>query len=70
MVGDFPAEMVKHFFYSLAMSMKATLHIEISGENDHHKIEAMFKGLAKCLRQALGRNEKYADVLPSSKGKL
>lgn len=70
MVGGFPTEMVKHFFYSLAMSMKATLHIEISGDNDHHKIEAMFKGLAKCLRQALDQNEKYADVLPSSKGKL
>ncbi|MEX0779530.1 MAG: imidazoleglycerol-phosphate dehydratase HisB [Balneolales bacterium] len=70
MVGDLPTEMVKHFFYSLAMNLKATLHIEVKGENDHHKIEAMFKGLAKCLRQAFDMNEKYLDVLPSSKGSL
>ncbi|MEX0929170.1 MAG: imidazoleglycerol-phosphate dehydratase HisB [Balneolales bacterium] len=69
-VGDVPTEMVRHFFYSLAMSLKATLHIEVKGENDHHKIESMFKGLAKCLRQALDRNERYLNVLPSSKGKL
>ncbi|MEX0686918.1 MAG: imidazoleglycerol-phosphate dehydratase HisB [Balneolales bacterium] len=70
MVGDFPTEMVKHFFYSFAMALQATLQIEVKGENDHHKIESMFKGLAKSLRQALDKNEKYLNVLPSSKGKL
>ncbi|MEX0773805.1 MAG: imidazoleglycerol-phosphate dehydratase HisB [Balneolales bacterium] len=70
MVGDFPTDMVEHFFYSLAMGLKATLHIAVKGDNDHHKIEAMFKGLAKCLRQALDQNEKYLDILPSSKGSL
>lgn len=69
-VGDFPTNMTKHFFYSLAMGLKATLHISVKGENDHHKIEAIFKGVAKCLRQALDQNEKYLDILPSSKGSL
>lgn len=69
-VGDFPTEMTEHFFYSLTMSLKATLQMSVSGDNDHHKIESLFKGFARCLRQALDRNEKYLNVLPSSKGKL
>ena len=46
-VGDMPTEMVKHFFYSLAIHLQATLHIECKGDNDHHKIEAIFKGFAR-----------------------
>lgn len=70
MVGDFPTEMAKHFFYSLVMNLKATLQIKVHGDNDHHKLEAIFKGLARCIRQAVDLNEKYLDVLPSSKGTL
>lgn len=70
MVGDFPTEMTRHFFHSLAIGMQATLHVGARGENDHHKIEAMFKGVAVCLRQAVDRNERYRDVIPSSKGTL
>ncbi|TVQ68400.1 MAG: imidazoleglycerol-phosphate dehydratase HisB [Balneolaceae bacterium] len=69
-VGDFPTEMTSHFFHSLAMALKATLHVSVKGENDHHQIEACFKGLARCLRQAVDRNEYYLDILPSSKGML
>ncbi len=69
-VGDFPAEMTSHFFHSLAMALRATLHVSVKGENDHHKIEACFKALARCLRQAVDRNEHYRDILPSSKGML
>ncbi len=69
-VGDFPTEMTEHFFYSLAMSLKATLQMSVDGSNDHHKIEALFKGFAKSLRQSLDRNARYLNVLPSSKGKL
>ena len=69
-VGDFPTEMTSHFFHSLAMALKATLHVSVKGENDHHQIEACFKGLARCLRQAVDRNEDYLDILPSSKGML
>lgn len=66
-VGDLPTEMVKHFFYSLAMNLRATLHIEVKGENDHHMIEACFKGFAKCLKSAKLRT---GSVIPSSKGIL
>jgi len=69
-VGDFPTEMTKHVFHSLAMSLKATLHVRVEGENDHHKIEACFKGLARCLRQALVTNPRIAQTIPSSKGLL
>lgn len=69
-VGDFPTEMVEHFFYSLAIHLKATLHISVEGRNDHHKIEACFKGLARCLRAAVTRSERNLNVLPSTKGIL
>lgn len=69
-VGDFPTEMVEHFFYSLAINLKATLRIEIEGQNDHHKIEACFKGFARSLRQCLLRHERTQKILPSSKGML
>ncbi|MDX1636469.1 MAG: imidazoleglycerol-phosphate dehydratase HisB [Balneolaceae bacterium] len=70
MVGDFPLEMAEHFFYSLAMHLKATLHVKVTGRNDHHKIEACFKGLARCLRGAVSRNERQRNILPSTKNKL
>ncbi len=69
-VGDFPTEMTKHFFYSLAIAMKATLQIEFKGENDHHQIEACFKGFARALKQAVAGNPKAPDQIPSSKGAL
>lgn len=69
-VGDLPTEMVEHFFYSLAIHLKATLHISVKGKNDHHKIEACFKGLARCLRASVSRNERNANILPSTKNLL
>lgn len=69
-VGDMPTEMVKHFFYSLAMNLKATLHIEFNGENDHHKIEAVFKGFARALKSAVEKNPRIKHQIPSSKGAL
>lgn len=70
MVGDFPTEMTEHFFYSLAMNMKATLHIVFEGANDHHKIEACFKAFARCLRAAISRSERNLNILPSTKDLL
>ena len=67
MVGDIPTEMIEHFFYSLAINMKATLHIAVEGQNDHHKIEACFKGLARCLRSSVSRSERNLNILPSTK---
>jgi len=69
-VGDFPTEMVEHFFYSLAINMDATLHIALEGSNEHHLIEAAFKGFARALRTAIQRNEHTINLLPSSKGLL
>jgi imidazoleglycerol phosphate dehydratase HisB len=69
-VGDFPTEMARHFFYSLAMGMRATLNIRFEGDNDHHKIEACFKGFARTLKQAVAGNPKAPDAIPSSKGIL
>ncbi|MDZ7657943.1 imidazoleglycerol-phosphate dehydratase HisB [Fodinibius sp.] len=70
MVGDVPTEMVEHFFYSLAINLQATLHISVNGDNDHHKIEACFKGFARCLRAAVSRNERNLNLLPSTKNVL
>ncbi|SMO70301.1 imidazoleglycerol-phosphate dehydratase HisB [Gracilimonas mengyeensis] len=69
-VGDFPTEMIEHFFYSLAMNLKATLHVSFAGKNDHHKIEACFKGLARALKMAIEQNGRIKNQIPSSKGTL
>lgn len=69
-VGDFPSEMTEHFFHTLAMNFKITLQIRAEGKNDHHKIEAIFKGFAKALRFAVTRTERSKGILPSSKGAL
>ncbi|MCG8425625.1 MAG: bifunctional histidinol-phosphatase/imidazoleglycerol-phosphate dehydratase HisB [Proteobacteria bacterium] len=66
-VGGLPTELVSHFFRSLSDSMGATLHIHLQGENAHHMIESAFKGLARALRQAVGRTGRG---LPSTKGAL
>ncbi|TYG35080.1 bifunctional histidinol-phosphatase/imidazoleglycerol-phosphate dehydratase HisB [Lonepinella koalarum] len=66
-VGDFSTELTEHFFQSIAFTMLATLHLSVQGDNDHHKIESLFKVFGRTLRQAI-RIE--SDVLPSSKGVL
>ena len=67
-VGDFPTEMLEHFFYTLAMNVKATIHVRADGKNEHHIIESIFKGFAKSLRFAISRNERMKGILPSTKG--
>jgi imidazoleglycerol-phosphate dehydratase/histidinol-phosphatase len=66
-VGGLPTELVPHFFRSLGDSLGAAIHIDVDGENTHHKIEACFKGVGRALRQAI-RVE--GAELPSSKGVL
>ena len=66
-VGELSTEMVEHFFRSLADSLGAALHIEVSGENTHHMIEACFKSVGRSLRQAINRD---GTELPSTKGTL
>ncbi len=69
MVGDTPTEMYSHFFASLASALRANLHIQARGENNHHLIEGVFKAVARALRMAI-RREKFSYSLPSSKGVL
>jgi imidazoleglycerol phosphate dehydratase HisB len=69
-VGDFPTEMLEHFYYTLAMNVKATLHVKASGKNEHHMIESVFKGFAKALRFAISRNERIRGILPTTKGTI
>jgi imidazoleglycerol-phosphate dehydratase/histidinol-phosphatase len=66
-VGGLPTELVPHFFRSLAESLKAAVHVTITGENTHHMIEACFKGVGRTLRQAFRRE---GEELPSTKGVL
>ncbi|TAL60084.1 MAG: bifunctional histidinol-phosphatase/imidazoleglycerol-phosphate dehydratase HisB [Legionella sp.] len=66
-VGGMATEMIPHFFNSLASALNATLHIEVTGVNHHHMIEACFKALGKTLGQACA---KTTNNLPSTKGLL
>ena len=70
MVGYFDTQMVKEFFYAISYSAGMNLHIrEISGENDHHIIEGMFKAFAKALDEACSKDARIKSVL-STKGSL
>jgi imidazoleglycerol-phosphate dehydratase/histidinol-phosphatase len=66
-VGGMATEMVPHFFNSLATALGATIHLEVTGKNHHHMIEACFKALGRALRQACTKTN---NVLPSTKGVL
>lgn len=66
-VGDLPTELVKEFFKSLTNNLNCALHINLKyGENDHHKIEAIFKSFARSLRGAVQKESN--NYLPSTKG--
>jgi imidazoleglycerol phosphate dehydratase HisB len=68
MVGQWACENITHFFQSLAMTLKCSLHIDVlRGTNDHHRAEAAFKSCAKALREAITRT---AGAVPSTKGTL
>lgn len=66
-IGSYSTEMTEEFLRALAFNAGITLHVHVSGQNDHHQIEAIFKGLGRALRQAI-RIE--SDRLPSTKGVL
>jgi imidazoleglycerol-phosphate dehydratase/histidinol-phosphatase len=69
-VGDFPTELTKEFFRALADSMKANIFIKAKGENDHHKVESIFKAFAKSLNEAARFDERNNNRIPSTKGIL
>ncbi|MCQ2251615.1 MAG: bifunctional histidinol-phosphatase/imidazoleglycerol-phosphate dehydratase HisB [Bacteroidales bacterium] len=68
-IGDFPTEMIFHFFKSFADNAKCNLNIKAEGDNEHHKLEGIFKALAKCLKHAISYDFTL-QTIPSSKGML
>lgn len=68
-IGDMPTEMFLHFFKSLSDAARMNLNIKAEGDNEHHKIEGIFKALAKAIRMAV-RRDIYKYELPSTKGML
>ena len=68
-IGEMPTEMFFHFFKSFSDAAKCNLNIECHGDNEHHKIEAIFKAFAKAIRMAVKRDP-LSNYLPSTKGVL
>jgi len=68
-IGEMPTEMFLHFFKSLSDAAKMNLNIKAEGQNEHHKIEGIFKALARALKMAV-RRDVYHFELPSTKGAL
>jgi imidazoleglycerol-phosphate dehydratase/histidinol-phosphatase len=68
-IGEMPTEMFFHFFKSFSDAARCNLHIECKGDNEHHKIEAIFKAFAKAIRMAVKRDP-FDNYLPSTKGVL
>ncbi|HNP18597.1 MAG TPA: bifunctional histidinol-phosphatase/imidazoleglycerol-phosphate dehydratase HisB [Fulvivirga sp.] len=68
MVGEMPTEMFMHFFKSFSDSAKCNLNIKADGNNEHHKIEAIFKAFAKAIKMAVSKTG--SSSIPSTKGSL
>jgi len=68
-IGEMPTEMFSHFFKSFSDTARCNLNIQADGENEHHKIEAIFKAFAKAIRIAL-RRDPNSKALPTTKGLL
>lgn len=68
-IGEVPTEMFFHFFKSFSDAAKCNLNIECKGDNEHHKIEAIFKAFAKAIKMAVNRDP-LSNYLPSTKGVL
>jgi imidazoleglycerol-phosphate dehydratase/histidinol-phosphatase len=67
-IGEMPTEMFIHFFKSFSDNAKCNLNIKAEGENEHHKIEAIFKAFAKAIKMAVSKTTNYS--IPSTKGSL
>ena len=69
-IGEMPTEMFYHFFKSFSDTSLSNINIKVEGQNEHHKIESIFKGFAKAIKMAVRRDLKALDFLPSTKGVL
>ena len=68
MIGEMPTEMFMHFFKSFSDASKCNLNIKADGTNEHHKIEAIFKGFAKAIKMAVNQINNFS--IPSTKGTI
>ncbi len=68
LIGDMPSEMFMHFFKSFSDTSKCNLNIKSEGDNEHHKIESIFKAFAKALKIAISKSDNFS--IPSTKGRL
>ena len=68
-IGEMPTEMFYHFFKSFTDTARCNLNIKVEGQNEHHKIEAIFKAFAKAIRMAVSRDPQ-SNRIPSTKGSL
>jgi imidazoleglycerol-phosphate dehydratase len=66
-IGQFPTDLVQHFFESVAVHARLTLHAKVDGRNDHHKAEALFKAFTRALRTAVALDPRRTEVA-STKG--
>lgn len=70
-VGDLPTELIKDFWNAFAQNARINLYIKIeNGENDHHKIEAIFKAVARSIRMACEVDDRIKNQIPSTKGTI
>ena len=67
-VGEMPTEMVSHFFKSFSDTARCNLNIKVTGDNDHHKVESVFKAFSRAIKMAI--KEDNSGILPSTKGVL
>ena len=70
-IGTFDVDLVKEFFQGFVNHANITLHLDvIRGDNDHHKIECIFKAFGRALRMAMSKDARMGDIIPSTKGSL
>ena len=70
-LGEMDTELFEHWFHSIAHALGITLHIELLyGQNNHHIVEGIYKGFARAMRQAVERDPRKGDAVPSTKGQL
>lgn len=70
-LGEMDTELFEHWFHSISQAVGITLHIELLyGQNNHHICEGIFKGFARAMRQAVERDPRKGEAVPSTKGQL
>ena len=70
-LGEWDTELIEHWFHSVAQSAGITLHVQLLyGQNNHHVCEAIYKGFARAMRQAVELDPRKGGAIPSTKGQL